>query len=185
MIRKARPSDNKQIAELCYIIWQEMELDIINHITKERVLYAIEESIVNINYRTNYQNVWVYEQEGQVAGCIIAYDGAKEMMLESSWLELALEEDIKSLGTPLPLKEAHDDEWYIETVATFPEFRGQGIATQLFEYLINSYPNYKWSLSCDYDNPKARKLYEWLGFIWTEDINLYGHNYLHMVYMPD
>ena len=28
MIRKARPSDNKQIAELCYIIWEDMELDI-------------------------------------------------------------------------------------------------------------------------------------------------------------
>ena len=33
LIRKARPSDSKQIAELCYIIWHDMELDIVqrNH----------------------------------------------------------------------------------------------------------------------------------------------------------
>ena len=48
MIRKARPSDSKQIAELCYIIWHDMELDIVQEITKERVIHAIEESIVNI-----------------------------------------------------------------------------------------------------------------------------------------
>ncbi|RNM43476.1 GNAT family N-acetyltransferase, partial [Staphylococcus aureus] len=28
----------------------------------------------------------------------------------------------------------------------------------------------------------AKKLYERLGFKWTEDIELYGHQYLHMVY---
>lgn len=184
MIRKARPSDNKQIAELCYIIWQDMELDLVKEFTKERVIQALEESIVNIDYRTNYNNIWVYEQDNQVAGCIIAYDGAKEMALEETWKELPLEEDMKLFDTPLPLKEAKDDEWYIETVATFSKYRGQGIATQLFEYLIKHYPDKKWSLSCDYDNPKARKLYERLGFEWVEDINLYGHNYLHMVYQP-
>ena len=48
MIRKARPSDNKQIAELCYIIWEDMELDITQALTQERVIEAIELSIVNI-----------------------------------------------------------------------------------------------------------------------------------------
>lgn len=63
------------------------------------------------------------------------------MALEATWNELPLEEDMKAYGTPLPIKEAKDDEWYIETVATFPEYRGQGIATQLFEYLIDAYPD--------------------------------------------
>ena len=182
MIRKARPSDSKSIAELCYIIWKDMELDIVQEISRERVIQAIEESIVNINYRTNYNNIWVYEQDDEVAGCIIAYEGSKELELEAAWNELPLEDDIKALGTPLPLKESKDDEWYIEAVATFSKFRGQGIATKLFNYLIATYPDTKWSLSCDYDNPRAKKLYERLGFKWTEDVELYGHQYLHMVY---
>ena len=78
-----------------------------------------------------------------------------------AWNKLPLEEDIKALGTHT-LKESKDDEWYID-IATFSEYRGQGIATKLFNYLIST-PDRKWSLSCDYDNPRAKKLYERLGF---------------------
>ena len=34
MIRKATPSDNKQIAKLYYLIWKDMELDIVKEISK-------------------------------------------------------------------------------------------------------------------------------------------------------
>ncbi len=180
MIRKARPSDNKQIAELCYIIWKDMELDITKALTQERVIEAIELSIVNVKYRTYYDHIWVYEKDGSVAGCIIAYPGKQELDLEQQWLDLPLEDDIRELGTPLPQKEAYDDEVYIEAVATFPEYRGQGIATQLFKHLIDSDPNAKWSLNCDYDNEGALKLYKKLGFEDVGDIDLYGHKYHHM-----
>ena len=51
MIRKAKTSDNRQIAELCYLIWRDMELDITKEITKDRIIEAIELSIVNVRYR--------------------------------------------------------------------------------------------------------------------------------------
>ena len=41
-----------------------------------------------------------------MAGCIIAYDGSKEMEYEEQWNQLPLEEDIRLVGTPLPIKEA-------------------------------------------------------------------------------
>lgn len=104
------------------------------------------------------------------------------MNFEQQWELLPLEEDIRQIGTPLPVKEAKNDEWYIEGVVTSPDYRGQGIATQLFKHLITEDPNKKWSLNCDYDNKKALKLYKQLGFKWVEDINLYGHDYLHMIY---
>ena len=166
MIRQAHPSDNKRIAELCYMIWEDMELDIVNEISKERMMNILELSVVNVEYRSYYKNVWVYEVDGKVAGCVIA---------------LSLDEDIRKYGTPLPVKEAADDEVYIETVATFPEYRGQGIATQLMTYLLEMYSEKKWSLNCDYDNEKALGLYEKLGFKTVSDINLYGHLYRHMI----
>lgn len=181
LIRRARPSDNRQIAELCYIIWQDMELDIIQMLTKERVIKAIELSIVNVKYRTYYEHVWVYEQEGAVVGCIIAYPGKNELEFERQWLNLPLEDDIRDLGTPLPQQEAYENEIYIEAVATFPDFRGQGIATQLFKHLIETDVNAIWSLNCDYENEGALKLYQKLGFKDVGDIELYGHNYHHMI----
>lgn len=66
------------------------------------MIEAIELSIVNVKYRTYYEHIWVYEKEGVVAGCIIAYPGEKELDLERQWLNLPLEEDIRELGTPLP-----------------------------------------------------------------------------------
>ena len=54
-----------------------------------------------------------------------------KLELEAAWNKLPLEEDIKALGTPLPLKESKDDEWYIEAVATFSEYRGQGTTNYL------------------------------------------------------
>ena len=115
-----------------------------------------------------------------MAGCIIAYPGEKELDLERQWLNLPLEEDIRELGTPLPQQEAYNDEIYIEAVATFPEYRGQGIATQLLKHLIDTDKHAKWSLNCDYDNEGAFKLYSKLGFKENGDIDLYGHQYHHM-----
>ena len=181
MIRQAHPSDNKRIAELCFMIWEDMELDIVNEISKERLMNILELSVVNVEYRSYYKNVWVYEVDGKVAGCVIAYDGKHELDYEENWLKLPLDEDIRKYGTPLPVKEAADDEMYIETVATFPEYRGQGIATQLMTYLLEMYSEKKWSLNCDYDNEKALGLYEKLGFKTVSDIDLYGHLYRHMI----
>ncbi|MEJ7180476.1 GNAT family N-acetyltransferase, partial [Staphylococcus capitis] len=56
-----------------------------------------------------------------------------------------------------------------------------GIATQLMTYLLEKYPEKKWSLNCDYDNEKALNLYKKLGFKTVNDIDLYGHLYRHMI----
>ena len=64
-------------------------------------------------------------------------------------------EEIKQYGTPLPLKEAKDDEYYIETIATFEAYRGRGIATKLLTSLLESNTNVKWSLNCDINNEAA------------------------------
>lgn len=181
MIRQAHPSDNKRIAELCYMIWEDMELDMVKQISKERIIHILELSVVNVKYRSYYENVWVYEEDGEVAGCLIAYDGENELEYEKKWLELPLDEDIRAFGTPLPIKEAEDDEMYIETVATFPEYRGKGIATSLLKYVIENHSDKKWSLNCDYGNTRAQRLYEKIGFKTVSDIDLYGHIYQHMI----
>ncbi len=157
-----------------------MEPDITKEITKNRVIKAIELSIVNVTYRTLYEHIWVYEKDGVVVGCIIAYPGTEELKFEQQWDDLPLEDDIMRLGTPLPEKESFDDEMYIEAVATIPKYRGQGIASQLLKHLISTDTTIKWGLNCDYANECALKLYEKIGFEDVGEMNLYGHRYHHM-----
>lgn len=182
MIRKAQPKDRQQLAQLCYIIWEELEIPLVRHVQKERLLQIIERSMIEVPYRGHIDNIWVYEIDGAVAGCLIAYTGDKELAYENAWLELELDEDVSRLGTPMPTKEASDDEWYIETVATFAEYRGQGVATQLIKHVINTAPDQKWSLNCDLNNSIALSVYSKLGFASERQIDLYGHMHHHMIY---
>ncbi|PTI77400.1 GNAT family N-acetyltransferase [Staphylococcus succinus] len=182
MIRKAKREDKHKVAQLCYIIWHELDIDMVKSIEKERLLKVMEQSIVDVNYRGHYSNVWVYEMDGEIAGCLIAYPGEQEEMLEKAWLDMILEEDIKAFGTPMPMKEANDDEYYIETVATFPEYRGKGVATQLIKHVLRTYPGEKWSLNCDITNAGALHVYKKLGFQIASEFDLYGHMHYHMTY---
>lgn len=182
MIRLAEPTDKKAIAELIYMVWRDMGLEMVEQLEKPILLSAIEASITDVQYRNYYKHILVYEIEGQVTGCIISYDGSNELYYERQWNAILLDEAFKEFGTPLPIREAEDNERYIDTIATFEAYRGRGIATQLFQALIDTDADALWSLNVDVANPKAYRLYERIGFVVDSEIDLYGHDYYHMVY---
>ncbi|MBM0868838.1 ribosomal protein S18 acetylase RimI-like enzyme [Staphylococcus auricularis] len=181
MIRKAEATDKSALAELYYIILEELEIEHVRKIEKSRLIDVLEQSIVDVNYRGHYSHARVDEIDGEVAGCLVAYPGKDERRLEDAWMQIDMDDDIRELGQPMPLEEANDDEWYIETVATFPEYRGRGVATGLIKHVVNEHPEYKWSLNCDEENTNALRLYKKLGFERESDIDLYGHLHHHML----
>lgn len=65
------------------------------------------------------------------------------------------------LGKPGVKKE---NEGYIESVATDPDYRGQGIATSLFTYIHSHTPYDRYVLDVIYGNDKAKALYQKLGY---------------------
>ena len=67
-----------------------MELDITKEITKDRIIEAIELSIVNVRYRSFYEHIWVYEKDGVVAGCVIAYPGKRKWIMNNNGLSYHL-----------------------------------------------------------------------------------------------
>ncbi|MCU5746020.1 GNAT family N-acetyltransferase [Staphylococcus sp. SQ8-PEA] len=185
MIRKAREKDRDEVAKLIYLIWQGLDTPMVREIEKERLLRIIQLSMSEVKYRSHIDHTWVCELEGRVAGFLIAYPGQYEMQLEHAWLDLDLDEDIKAYGLPMPTKEARDDEYYIESIATFPEFRGRGVATHLIQAIIQAHPYEKISLNCDKSNDKALRLYKKLGFLIDSEIDLYHHDHYHMIYESD
>ncbi|MEJ7541235.1 GNAT family N-acetyltransferase [Staphylococcus intermedius] len=186
MIRKATAQDAPAIAELTYLIWRDMELEIVRRYEKETVIAALVKSTTEVHYRNHIENVDIYEVDGQVAGILIAYPGQYEAEYEQAWQNLMLDADIQlETGTPLPVLEAERGDVYIETIATFPEFRGRGIATKLIQARLQSNPKATWSLNCDEHNERAYQLYRKLGFRETMKKLLYGHEYRYMIYQNE
>lgn len=46
MIRQARPEDRFDIAKLVYMVWDDMELELVKHLPKDMVLDAIEKAVL-------------------------------------------------------------------------------------------------------------------------------------------
>lgn len=182
MIRKSEQKDNKEIAKLIYIIWDGMNLEMIDHFEKGKVLSAIETCLADEDFINSERTIHVYEKDGAVAGCVVTYPGHTEFRFKRVWEKLKFDEVFKPYSPPLEVKEARDDEMYIDSVVTFDKYRGQGIATQLLKYLLDSKNDRPWGLICEVENEKALNLYLKMGFIKDEIVNLYGHDYYHMTY---
>lgn len=80
----------------------------------------------------------------------------------------------KDLYSTVTMKEGHDDEYHIGTLATLPESRGLGIGSQLLRYveeLAHREGYAKCSLTVKKENHLALKLYDRLGYQITGEIN--------------
>ena len=101
--------------------------------------------------------------EGEVAGAIVSYDGAKLHELREAFIEGARREfGVDHSGMD---DETAAGEWYLDSLAVFPQFRGQGMAN-------HGLPA---ALLVDKGNPKAERLYRSIGFEYVEDAMWGGH----------
>lgn len=113
--------------------------------------------------------------EGEVAGAIVSYDGAKLHELREAFFEGARREfgvDHSGLDD-----ETAAGEWYLDSLAVFPQFRGQGIAHQLLSAAAQRAADHGLpaALLVDKGNPKAERLYRSIGFEYVEDAMWGGH----------
>ena len=113
----------------------------------------------------SYKNCYVCEVDGKVAGAICSYDGARLYELRE-----VLFQELEKRGTQLGKKitdECESGELYIDSLAVFKEYRGQGIAKALIarvEEKSQALNIPTLGLLVDNENPTAAKLYTSLGF---------------------
>lgn len=183
MIRLAEKKDLPEIASLILVILKDMELPFLDLVSEEELLTILEEAALEPTYRYSLTRGIVYEKEGKVAGVAFGYTDAEEEVIDLPLTKIlmahGLAEDVKLFKDP----ETFPNEWYLDSISVAEEFRGQGIGTELLAALpeiAKKNNRFKIGLAVDKQNPKAKHLYEKVGFKEVGEYQISGHNYDHM-----
>ncbi|ADX66898.1 MULTISPECIES: GNAT family N-acetyltransferase [Weeksella] len=180
LIRKAKKNDSKEIAPLLLIAMEDIVYTFINEENREKSLAFLEYFIAQKSNQYSYENIWVLEMHGQIAGAINVYDGGMLNELRRPIIQYLKEKYQNEIS---PEDETEAGEWYLDTLGVNPDFQGKGIGSTLIKYVIeniSSENNKAVGLLVDIDNPHAKRLYERLGFQKLGDKLLVGKVLEHM-----
>ncbi len=117
-----------------------------------------------------------------VAGSLTSYDGAR--YLEMRELTFALAREKFGWQPPMMDDETGPGEWYLDSLAVLPQFRGRGIPKMLMDRMFDE------ALSCGIGQVSLIALasadrlvayYGSLGFRPDRHLSCFGHDYLRMV----
>lgn len=183
MIRNAKKEDAAAIAPLILVILKDMDLPFLLKYGEEKTLEVLEEAITDPDYRYSYTRGIVDEREGKVAGIVYGYTDEEESIIDQPLEKILQKHGIYEQVKMFTDRETFPDEWYLDSICVSEEFRGQGIGSSLLEALppiVKKQNRDVIGLSCDKQNPQARKLYERHGFKVSGERTISGHLYDHM-----
>lgn len=112
----------------------------------------------------SYRNALVAEVDGCAVGAIIGYDGARLEELRKPLFELMRE---KLGSVPTVEDETSAGEFYIDSLAVLPQYRGCGAGGALLAAARDrafAAGHKRVGLIVDFENPRAEVLYKSLGF---------------------
>ncbi len=171
-IRKAKADDAPFIALIVCMALGEDESHRLYPVFRELAAQEIAQY--------SYQNTLIAEYEGNKAGAIIGYDGAKLHKLRQPIYPLIKQYTGENIEIE---EETQAGEFYLDSVAVLPSYRGKGIGEKLLvtmrdEAFTNGFSHV--GLLVDYDNPGAESLYSKLGFRRINPTTFLGHKMWHM-----
>ncbi|AMR31300.1 hypothetical protein A0256_07610 [Mucilaginibacter sp. PAMC 26640] len=183
MIRPATPYDDPALAQLIILAMGNSLAGKFANSGDMTVITALFEKFTALPGNLySYRNILVWQEDEQICGMILGYDGAKLYDLREPFLEYTRAE-LGFRGTPED--ETQADEFYIDCLAVFPQHQGKGIAKDLIKALTakaTSLGHHKMGLLVSKGNDKARKLYEQLGFKMVGEKSLLGGSHYHLQY---
>ena len=185
MIRKADPKDRADISRLHYIAGPNInkyffasdEATVIRILER---LYDTRQTILSGDF------FWLDEENGAVRGAICIFPARDKKLLERNigkyvrdmagiagavaCVRMAIH---NTLNRRLPA--FNDDELYIEALAVYPEFRGQGVSSGLLKSAFEEARRLnlpKVSLMAEMPNEHAISIYKKHSFVITETVEL-------------
>ncbi len=130
-------------------------------------------------------NTLIAEMDGKPVGMITAYDGAR--YAEMRRRTFAIIKEVMGLEFPDMEDETRPGEYYLDSAAILPEYRGKGIGTLLLRHGIEEGQRrgLLTTLAVDPVNVKAQRLYDSLGFRRNGELFIFGHTYWRMEHCPE
>ncbi len=130
----------------------------------------------------SYRNTLVAKVGGDVAGCLVAYDGKDLLRLRRRFIEAAREflgRDFSAMD-----EETKAGEYYLDSLCVKTDFRKRGIATKLIKEAIRRHGTQPIGLLVDHTHPWAERLYRAIGFEFVGETTWGGHAMNHLQYLP-
>lgn len=155
MIRQASIDDLEKVCDLILMaaavlfedITQSEDLAVHKKLLKK--YYVLPEN------KFSYENVLVYEHEGDIAGCVVFYETSKEPLFNKNMENLSKHYKFDLEGIPGTI--------YIDSIAVKEEYQGLGISKELFNYIFKHYEQ-DLSLLVEQHKEETKAYYERLGF---------------------
>jgi len=182
IIQQAKKENSIQIAPLIYEAIGNIAFNLTGETNEKIMLEKLQMLVKDENNRHSYLNTFVaVDAWSKVLGIIVLYDGEKGAELDRALENSLLEKYGRTISIDI---EAHDDEYYIDTLCVSPEARGLGIGTELLKFAEEQAATLgysKLSLNVEVEKSKARALYKRIGFEETEPWTIISEPFIHMV----
>lgn len=164
-IRSAQPEDYNQVAPLIVQAMKDLACIFANTTNPMRAIPLFEYFFQQTKNQYSYENTLVFEENEEILGAVIAYDGALLQRLRKPFLEYIA---TKYKVTDLQIEdETQKGEFYIDILSVSPKNQGKGIGGNLLKAITAKAKfegHGKLGLLVDLKNPLAKKLYTAFGF---------------------
>ena len=193
IVRKGEKEDFDQVVPLIIMAIEDLANQITSsadlEIVKERMraAYNTPETIFSKEYAVIIEANDRADKK-EIAGAGFAYPGRHIKLLNQRTLEVC--QGIGAMYQPEEIqrlvnsKEAEPDEFYIDNLAVYENYRGKGISKKIltsFESKGKEQGFEKISILADINNAKAKSIYEKSGYVADDIYELLGHKYHHLV----
>ena len=126
----------------------------------------------------SYLNTRIAEVDGNRVGALVAYDGARYAALRAKTFGLV--QQTSGMDLSRNAMETSPGEFYLDSMAVLSDYRGLGIGKMLIsdrmDYALrNGFQ--KGTLLVDKDKPRLQHYYQSLGFVFVEEMFVFGSWY--------
>lgn len=172
-IRKATEDDIETVART---VLTALDMDMSN-------LESVKKSCSDPQSMYSWNKSLIAEAAGKPVGCIISYTGDDyKSIREYTWSRLWNDLDPETIRKTAI--ETYPGEYYLDSLAIEPEYRGQGLGKELMCAAIENGKKLgydRFSLIVALEKPRLKEYYATLGFKEENEVDFFGHKYKRMV----